>query len=153
MEDKVKTLFSKQLVTVTENASVYDADEKLRKHAIRHLPVTDDEGYLVGIISKTDYKALSHLDVDLKSIKVKELMSFPVKTFSSNAPVRSVAQTFVNKKINSGLIMEDGEIVGIITSEDLLRLLAEKEDLEAEFDKIDLGALASEGWVSSTSLR
>jgi len=153
MEAKVRTIFSKNLVTTAENDSVYEADVKLKKYGIRHLPVTDAEGYLVGIFSVTDYNAIAHVGIDLKSIKVKELMTSPVKTFSSNAPVRSVAQTFVNKKINSGLVMEDGEIVGIVTTEDLLRLLAEKEVLEAELDKIDLGELAGEGWISATSLR
>lgn len=151
MEDKVRAIFSKKLVTITEDATVFEADAKLKNYRIRHLPVLDKDGYLVGIFSYTDYKALAHVGVNLQSIKVKELMTFPVKTFSSNAPVRSVAQTFVSQKINSGLVMEDGEIVGIITSEDLLRLLAEKE--ESELENIDLAELASEGWISATSLR
>lgn len=153
MEDRIKQIFSKNLVTVNEDSAVYEADSKMKMHEIRHLPVTDKEGYLVGIFSRTDYKALLHVGVNLQSIKVKELMTFPVTTFSINAPVRSVAQTFVTKKISSGLIMGDGEIVGIVTADDLLRLLAEKEDAEYELNKIDLAELASEGWVSATSLR
>jgi CBS domain-containing protein len=153
MENKIKQIFSKNLVTVCESDSVADAEALMRRLSIRHLPVTDKEGYLVGLLSKSDYLAMLHLSIDLSSFKVKELMSHPVKTFSINAPVRSVAQTFVAQKINSALVMDKGEISGIVTSEDLLRLLAEKEETELDLDAIDLGALASDGWISATALR
>jgi CBS domain-containing protein len=99
MEDKVKQIFSKNVVTISENSTISEADAMMKKHEFRHLPVTNAEGYLSGIISRTDYMALVHLDMNLQNIKVKKLMSHPVKTFSINAPVRLVAQTFVNKKI------------------------------------------------------
>jgi len=153
MENKLKKIFSKNLVTISSDDSVFEADHVMRTRHIRHLPVVDKSGYLVGMIAKSDYAALIHLDIDLNSITVSELMSSPVKTFSVNAPVTTVAQLFVTEKINSALVMDNNEIVGIVTSQDLLRLLAETNDLDDEIDKMDMGALASEGWISATSLR
>lgn len=153
MENKLKKIFSRNLITISNEDSIFDADHIMQTRQIRHLPVVDREGFLVGIISKSDYMALLHLSIDLRTIKVGELMSSPVKTFSVNAPVKSVAQLFVSQKINSGLVMDNNEIVGIVTSQDLLQLLAESNEPEDEIDKMDMGALASEGWISATSLR
>jgi CBS domain-containing protein len=153
MENKLEKIFSRNLITISDTDTIYEADQIMTKRQIRHLPVLDKNGYLVGLLSKSDFIALSHLEMDLKSISVRELMSSPVKTFSANAQVRAVAQLFVAQKINSGLVMDNNEIVGIVTSEDLLRLLAENNELENEIERMDLGALASEGWISSTSLR
>ena len=135
MEIKLNKIFSRNLVTILETDTIEHADQLMRRRQIRHLPVLDEKGFLVGIFSKTDYLALIHLEIDLKKIEVRELMSSPVKTFSVNAPVRAVAQLFVTQKISSGLIMDNNEIVGIVTSHDLLRLLAESDDLEDEIEK------------------
>lgn len=153
MENKLKKIFSKNLITISSEDSIFEADHIMKTRHIRHLPVIDRDGFLVGMLSKSDYMALIHIGSDLNSIKVRELMSSPVKTFSVNAPVTSVAKLFVTQKISSGLVMDNNEIVGIVTSQDLLRLLAETNDLEDEIEKMDMGALASEGWISSTSLR
>jgi len=153
MENKLKKIFSRNLITISNEDSIFEADHIMKTRQIRHLPVIDRDGFLVGILSKSDYMALVHLTIDLKTVKVGELMSSPVKTFSVNAAVRSVAQLFVSQKISSGLVMDNNEIVGIVTSQDLLQLLAESNELEDEIDKMDMGALASEGWISATSLR
>lgn len=153
MENRIKGIYSKNLVTIKDSASVAEADEVMSLHDFRHLPVVDAESYLVGILSKNDYRGLLRMKIDLKAIQVKELMSFPVKTFSVNAQVKAVAQMFVAQKINSGLVMNDHEIVGIITSEDLLSQLAKSHELDDEMEKMDLRELALNGWISSTSLR
>lgn len=153
MENKLEKIFSKNLITISEDNNVQEADHLMKNRQIRHLPVIDRDGFLVGILSKSDFMALIHVGIDLRTVKVSDLMSSPVKTFSLNAPVKSVAQLFVAQKINSGLVMDNNEIVGIVTSQDLLRLLAETNELEEEIDKMDIGALASEGWISATSLR
>ena len=153
MENKLIKIFSKNLVTILDTDTLTFADQLMLRRQIRHLPVIDRDGFLVGILSKSDYLALKHLNFNLDNVKVRELMSFPVKTFSVNTTVRVVAKLFVAEKISSGLVMDNNDIVGIVTSQDLLRLLAESNDLEDEIEKMDLNALAEEGWISSTSLR
>jgi CBS domain containing-hemolysin-like protein len=48
--------------------------------------------------------------------------------------------------------MENGEIAGIVTTEDLMKLLAKSESLKDEAERMDLLALADEDWISATSL-
>ena len=54
-------------------------------------------------------------------------MSWPVETVEMNAPVRQLAEGMIDEKISAFLVTKSGsdaEVVGIVTSEDLLRLLA-----------------------------
>ncbi|MEK6627316.1 MAG: CBS domain-containing protein [Bdellovibrionota bacterium] len=152
METQIKNIFSKNLVTLKDSDTLHQAEDLMNNHNIRHLPVTDANDTLVGMLSKSDFIALKHVDSRLREFTVKSLMSSPVKIVAANSKVKAVAQLFISKKINSALIVENKEVVGIVTSEDLIRLLAEREDLSSEAEKMDLAELASEGWISMTTL-
>jgi CBS domain-containing protein len=152
MESRINNIFSNRLVIIKENDSVATADALMEAHQIRHLPVVSADDTLVGIISRTDYAAFKKTSIALDDIKVKQLMSSPVKVFSADAKVRAVAQYFVAQKLSSGLVMENGEIAGIVTTEDLMKLLAKSESLKDEAERLDLLALADEDWISATSL-
>lgn len=153
METHVKHIFSKNLVTLRDTDTLHQAEDLMNNYNIRHLPVVDDTNTLVGILSKSDFIGLKHVDSRLRDFSVKSLMSSPVKTVDINAKVKAVAQLFVSKKISSCLIMDNGEVVGIVTSEDLIRMLANREESGDADQQMDLAELASEGWISATTLR
>lgn len=150
MENLIKKIYSNNLVTINESATLGEADDYMNNYNIRHLPVVDDENVLVGLISKSDYIALKFVDSRLKQFTVKEVMSSPVKAVSINTTVQDVARLFVSKKISSVIVVDKEEAVGIVTSEDLIRLLAEKPEVINEMEDLDLAALADEGWISNT---
>lgn len=137
MESRIKHIFSDKLVTIKESQNLQMADELMTQHRIRHLPVLNREELLVGILSRADFLALKKADFALKDYKVKDLMTSPVKVFAPNAKVRAVAQLFIAKKISCGLVLDSNEIVGIVTSDDLIRMLAESEELNDEMQRLD----------------
>lgn len=149
---QVKNLYTKNLITINQNADLNSAEDMMNNYNIRHLPVIDDEFNLVGMISKSDFVALKYVDSRLKTYTVKMFMSAPVKVVHKTATVKKVAQLFIDKKINSVLVADENEVLGILTSEDLIRLLAEDNDYLNEADQLDLAALADEGWISTTTL-
>lgn len=151
MEKQLKNIYSKNLITIRETETLQDADELMNNYNIRHLVVVDSTNTLVGIIAKSDFIALKYVDSRLRDFNVKSMMSSPVKTLDITAKIKSVAQLFIAKKINCSLISDNGEIVGIVTSEDLIRILAENEEFNEEFSQMDLSELAREGWISATS--
>lgn len=51
---KAESVMSKNIVTVSEESSIYEAIDKMRAHNIRHLPVIDSQGKPVGVISLRD---------------------------------------------------------------------------------------------------
>lgn len=153
MEKQIKNILTKKLITIEQSSSLSDADDLMNNYNIRHLPVVDETDTLVGIISKSDFIALKYVDSRLNKFIVKNFMSSPVVVVSVTSKVREVAQIFMNKKISSVIAIENGEAVGIVTSEDLIKLLARGDEFSNESNNLDLAALADEGWISMTAVQ
>ncbi len=152
MRQQIKNIFSEDLVTIKENANLSEADDLMNNYNIRHLPVVNLDNELVGILSKSDYSALRYIDSRFVNHKVNVFMSSPVKMVRPTASVKSVAQIFIEKKINCVIVADENEMLGILTSEDLIRLLAEENEFLKGMEQLDLAALADEGWISMTSM-
>lgn len=152
MKQQIKNIFSDNLVTIKEDANLSAADDLMNNYNIRHLPVVNEDNDLVGILSKGDYSALRYIDSRFVNHKVKVFMSSPVKMVRPTATVKSVAQIFIEKKISCVIVAQDAEMVGILTSEDLMRLLAEENEFLKGMEDLDLASLADEGWISMTTM-
>ncbi len=98
---------------------------------VRHVPVTRNRK-VVGILSDRDILKLAKEDPDgrlkVPSRLVGEVMTKDVFTCHTRSSIGEVAKIFIDKKIDSlPVVHEGGELVGIITTTDLLRLLCEME--------------------------
>lgn len=116
------------LVTVKWNTSIRQAHELMGERRIRHLPVTDEEGFVVGILSDRDVnRAMSPVRPGfMEDSLVGDFMSWPAITVDEKTSIKDVAEGMVDEKVSAFLVTKGGEqVVGIITSEDLLRLLKE----------------------------
>lgn len=153
MQIPIDRLCSKKLITINESDSLAEADFLMEKHNIRHLPVTNRDGILVGLLSKADFIALKNVTATLAELEVKKYMSSPVKVMASTSKVKDAAAIMIRYKISSLLISKDNDVIGILTSEDLLRLIAENSSFFEEHELIDLDALAEGGWISMVTER
>jgi acetoin utilization protein AcuB len=138
----VKEIMTRSLVSVRWSYSLKKAEELMEEYRIRHLPVMDDEGSIVGILSDRDVKrglnpnrpGFSPTDV------VGAHMSWPALTVSEDTPIVHVVEGMIDEKISAFLVMRDKNCVGIVTSEDLLRYLAtllRKEDQDLSLAEVD----------------
>ncbi|NDV24028.1 CBS and ACT domain-containing protein [Desulfovibrio sp. JC022] len=130
----VKNWMSKDIVTLTHDRSMMKAAKLLKDNDISRLPIVDDEGVLVGIVSDRDIKEASPskattLDMHelyylLSEIKVKDIMSRKVITVSVEDTVEKAAVVMEENKIG-GLPIVDAEnkCVGIITNTDVFKVL------------------------------
>lgn len=123
--------------------------ELLRRANVRHLPVVDDNGAIVGIISDRDfYRAMQVDQPDFVSGKVtqpefdpnarvRDYMSWPVEAIDETKSIVDAARIMLDKRISSLIVTRHDQVVGIVTTEDLLRALVTNEhsalkDLRAE---------------------
>lgn len=124
----VKDTMSKKLVTVKWDQTMESAAEIMEEHRFRHLPVTDDLGVIVGILSDRDLARATNpqkpgFDAEAQ---VSDSMSWPVVTVDQNMPLKEAAQGMIDEKISAFLVTDaDKAIVGIVTSQDLLKVLVE----------------------------
>ena len=99
----VKESMSKKIVTVRWDQRMEEAADLMEEHRIRHLPVSDDLGVIVGIISDRDVsraRSPNKPGFDANA-KVSDYMSWPVITVSQNLPLREAAQGMVDEKISA----------------------------------------------------
>ena len=127
----VKDLMVKDVTTLGRNDSLDMAEGLMVLGRIRHVPVLDDDGKVVGIVSSRDLfrsavafalgygeRGRSSL---LKTVKVKEVMREPVFTIGPDATVAQAALLMVEQKVGCLPVVQDGRMIGIVTQTDLLR--------------------------------
>jgi acetoin utilization protein AcuB len=121
--------------TITPVTSFPEGFRIMRERGIRHLPVVDDGGVLIGIVTQTDLlhaspsaaTTLSVFEMSylLANLHVREVMSSPPVTVSEDAPLEEAARLMVEKKIGCLPVMRDGELVGLITETDIFEVFVE----------------------------
>ena len=127
---KVKDLMTKDVLTVDcEEATVF-AFEKLMKHKISAMPVVDDEGKMVGIVTATDLGHNLILDKYQYGAKVKSVMVKDVACVSSEDTIKDAISVMFDKApgdsiVNQLPVVDDGELVGIISDGDIIKILKE----------------------------
>lgn len=122
--------------TASPDETVLDARDRFRHGAFHHLPVVED-GRLVGLVSDRDVLraagpslGATEFDDDVGpgvDRTLREVMSRDVLTADPLMSVGEVADTLLRHDISSLPVVEDGRLVGIVTSADVLRHAAGHE--------------------------
>ncbi|MDQ3851327.1 MAG: CBS domain-containing protein [Thermoproteota archaeon] len=118
------------ITTVTMNFknSVLDIAKKMLAENISSIPITDDEGEIIGILTERDMIKIIANELPPGGISAMSLMSFPTVRVKKKARIEDAAKIMATQKLRH-LIVEDTygeEVVGIITVTDLARYLREK---------------------------
>jgi len=127
---KAADVMQKGVLCVSPELSAGDFEEFLTSEDISGAPVIDGDGTLVGIATKTDLvrnymeEVRSQLTEIDSGFTVEEIMTTDTVCVSPKDDIKSVAARMVDAHVHRVLVQEDGELLGIITSFDLLKLYA-----------------------------
>ena len=100
------------------------AHAMMREHQIRHLPVLRGD-QLVGLVSLRDLHLLEALDdVDPDKVRVSEAMTDEPYAVEVGTPLREVALNMGAHKWGSAVVLDGGKVVGVFTTIDAMRALA-----------------------------
>ncbi len=130
----VKHWMTKDIITLTPERSMMKAAKLLKDKEISRLPIVDDDGVLVGIISDRDIKEASPskattLDMHelyylLSEIKIKDIMTRKVLTVSIEDTVEKAAVLMDENKIGGVPVVDaTNKCVGVITTTDVFKVL------------------------------
>jgi CBS domain-containing protein len=148
---KVKDLMTTDVLTVRPSTQLKEAAALLAEHRISGLPVVDDQGRVLGVLSEGDilYKETGAkdkpglidrllsvppigLDLKLAAKTVGEAMSAPALTIGPRRPVTEAASVMIDEGVNRLPVIDDEErLIGIITRADLVRAFV-RSDPEIE---------------------
>ncbi|MCU0575560.1 MAG: CBS domain-containing protein [Desulfobacterota bacterium] len=116
---KVESWMVKDVITITSKAGIKEALTVMKKHSVRHLPVVDGDS-LVGLVALGDLKQ-AILASMIEQLKVSDVMIREPYTVTRDTSLEKAAQVIYEKRIGCLPVVEDGEIVGIITVNDILK--------------------------------
>lgn len=132
---RVGDVMTREVATLERNDKLSTADSVMRLGRIRHMPVLDEEGRLVGLVSQRDLfrgallralgygSTVGHRMLDL--IVVKEVMSTDVVTIGPEASLAEAARRMLERKIGCLPVVDGGTLVGILTEGDFVARFAE----------------------------
>ena len=150
----VEQIYTKDVVTITEEGHVGQAINRLRENGISRLPVLNENDRLTGVITTHDIvefviRGESRLgrhdrsgDTDrMLDIPVYDLMSSPVLTATPEETVKAAVERMFENDIAGLVVSDDGDAVdGVVTKTDVLRALTftEEESMDVQITNIAL---------------
>lgn len=144
----VADIMTSDVVTVKKETSIRELAELFVTHRISTLPVVDDSGNLLGLVTESDLVQQSEsvhlprmitlfdwviylqsektLEKELKKMggrTVADIYQSDVTTINSSASLTEVADLIGSQKANAIPVLDDGKLVGIVARIDIIRTL------------------------------
>ena len=128
----ISQLLTRDVISISENKTIYKAIKLLGKNNIGALPVLNNNMQLCGIISERDIiKNMSNnTSVDFKKSFVNSIMTSVVITINRNIKSEDIMDIMSKNKIRHIPIVENKLLIGIVSIGDVLKRLLEKFNLE-----------------------
>jgi acetoin utilization protein AcuB len=126
---------TKHPLTISQDESLSRAHRYMQEQKVRHLPVVDKDGDMVGLVTEDDLLKAEPSGVTLLSVweihslldrvKVKDVMVREVITTSEGMPIEEAAHLMLEHKIGCLPVLREDKLVGIITESDIFRTFME----------------------------
>ena len=128
----ISQLLTRNLVSINENKTTYNAIKLLTTNNIGALPVLNDNMELSGIISERDIirEISDNLSVNFKKSNIKSIMTSKVITINKNTKSETIMDIMSKNKIRHIPIVENKLLIGIVSIGDVVKRLLEKFNLE-----------------------
>jgi len=121
----VKDIMTKAIISVEPGTTVFQVAKMMEQGGIGAVLVKKD-GTTSGIITDRDFAIKIATQKLPLETPVDKVTSYPLQTINSSETILDAADQMSSEKIRKLAVVEDGKIVGIITSTDLVNQLAKK---------------------------
>lgn len=132
LNEPISTIMTTKVRTIALDKSLHEAKSKMIRGKIRHLPVVLGTK-LIGILSLTDVLRLGFAQVYIGQedadqammdmLNIEQVMRSHPKTVSPNQTIKEVAEIFSHEEFHALPIVDGEDLVGIITTTDIIRHL------------------------------
>ena len=119
----VKDIMNKALISVNTETTVFQVAKMMQQGGIGAVLVKKDDN-LVGIVTDRDYATKIVSNNIPSDTSVEKIMSSPLITINFDESISAAAQRMTSKKIRKLGVTDNGKIIGLITSTDLVTQLS-----------------------------
>ena len=134
---KVRDIMQKNVITIEKTKKAQDAAIILKDKEISFLVVINDSKP-IGIVSERDIvRKIVAENKESQSTPLETIMSKNFKWVEPNASIESAVQKMLNNNIRRLVVLEDGELAGVITQTDLTEFLRSKILINATIENIE----------------
>jgi predicted transcriptional regulator len=147
-EEKVREIMTTSVVTAAPDMSIRELGQLLMRTKVSGVPVVDESGRPIGVVSKSDIIDWAHNEDDAYGLEkmfyrnafgvkeplppgfhlerieegtVQEIMTPLVLSVSAGTPIRLAARMMAFEGVHRVIVLEEGKIVGILTTMDIVR--------------------------------
>ncbi|MFQ5600902.1 MAG: CBS domain-containing protein [Candidatus Krumholzibacteriia bacterium] len=146
---QVRSLMSRHVVSARPDTSVNDVAKCMAENDISGVPVVDDDGRLVGIITELDMivrngrlevptflqifdasiplELPGHLQERLRHMlgtQARDVMTTKVCTVNADAEIEELVELMVKRRVNPVPVLDAGKLAGIVSRSDIVRMMA-----------------------------
>lgn len=129
----VSMIMTEPVITLNKTDDLEKAEHLFKQHHIRHIPVVDGRS-VIGMLSYTDLQRLSFTDMNneqesdadamvFNMFTIDQVMKKKVACVSSTNSIKEVAEVFTTKEFHALPVIENNQLVGIVTTTDLIKYL------------------------------
>ncbi|RXJ46063.1 CBS domain-containing protein [Gelidibacter gilvus] len=128
----VSAIMTTKIVKLKKGDDLERAEYLFKKHKIRHIPVVEGKS-IIGMLSYTDLLRISFVDAvdddgEIESLvynmfTIEQVMAKNIVSVSSTTSIKEVAQILAKKEFHALPVVDDGELVGMVTTTDLINFL------------------------------
>jgi CBS domain-containing protein len=126
-----KDIMTRDVITASPALSIKELAQLLIKNQISGVPVADEQGKIVGLVSEADI-------IGKKGKQVQAIMSQQVYSVTEETSVEEIAQLMTTHRIKRVPVMNGGRLVGIVSRADIINTIAMGENLALHTPVYDL---------------
>ncbi len=116
---RARDIMTREVITVGPNATVQDAARVLADYHISGVPVLDESGRLVGILTEADI-------ISKEGERVADILTPRVVSVREDTFADEVARVLTSLRIKRVPVLRDGHVVGIVSRADIVRMIASR---------------------------
>ncbi|MAG36741.1 MAG: hypothetical protein CL878_10950 [Dehalococcoidia bacterium] len=110
-------IMSAPVITAQPDEDVSQVASVLSFHRITGLPVVDDAGAVIGVVSEADV-------IGRQGQTVADIMSTPAYTIEADTPITEIAAELTRRRITRISVVRDGRLTGVVSRGDIVRWLS-----------------------------
>lgn len=129
----ISEIMTKKVITLSAADNLETAERLFKQHHIRHIPVVSGKT-IKGMLSLTDLLRISFADavddtedyvdtVVYNMFTIEQVMAKNLVSVTSNTTIKEVAEVLAKKEFHAIPVVDDNELVGIVTTTDLINYL------------------------------